>query len=77
MVESGVVNVENSKGTKYNNVGRLGRMETKLDKVIDNQAEMKLTLTRRVDRNTLIISGFLWFAGILIIAIVGAAFALL
>jgi tetrahydromethanopterin S-methyltransferase subunit G len=47
---------------------RLDKIDKKLDEVIDNQHKLELKLTKRVDRNTLIINAMLW----VVCAVVGA-----
>ncbi len=62
--------------TQYTN-DRLDKIDTKLDKVLANQNSMELKLTRRVDRNTLILNTILWVSGVLFIAGVSTLLAFL
>jgi hypothetical protein len=50
---------------------RLVDIENKIDKVIENQHKLELKLTKRVDRNTLIINAMIWIACVFIVALVG------
>ncbi len=53
------------------------KIDKKLDTVIKNQHSMELKFTKRVDRNTFICSGVLWFTGLVIAAGVVFMFTLL
>lgn len=56
---------------------QLDKIEEKIDKVITNLHKMELKLTKRVDRNTLILNAIIKIALVLFIAVVSTAFAVL
>jgi tetrahydromethanopterin S-methyltransferase subunit G len=56
---------------------RLDKIDKKLDEVIENQHSLELKLTKRVDRNTLIINIIIRLALVLFIAVVTFGFTCL
>jgi tetrahydromethanopterin S-methyltransferase subunit G len=46
----------------------LDKVNEKLDTVIGNQHSLELKMTKRVDRNTFICNGLLWFIGVIVAA---------
>lgn len=56
---------------------RLDKIDEKLDTVIDNQHKLELKLTKRVDRNTLILNVIIRVALVLFTAGIGAVVILL
>jgi tetrahydromethanopterin S-methyltransferase subunit G len=56
---------------------RLVDIEDKIDTIIGSLHKMELKLTKRVDRNTLILNIIIRVSLVLFIAVVGAVFAIL
>jgi predicted DNA-binding ArsR family transcriptional regulator len=55
---------------------KLDHIEEKIDKVIENQYTFQLKVTKRIDRNTLILNIIIKISVVLFIAIVGVAVTL-
>ena len=49
-------------------LNRIQSMDEKLDRIETLLHEMEIKLTRRVDRNSLILNGMLWFVGAVVVA---------
>lgn len=47
---------------------RLDKIDDKLDEVYNKLTALELKTCRRVDRNTLILNGILWFGGLVVTA---------
>ena len=55
---------------------KLDHIEEKIDKVIENQHTFQLSVTKRIDRNTIILNIIIKISVVLFIAVVGSLLAL-
>lgn len=47
---------------------RFDKIDDKLNEISDKLTSLELQMTKKVDRNTLILNGMLWFIGIVVTA---------